>query len=338
MPDIMPPPVTCHRLALTPGEPAGIGPDICIQLAQRPQAAELVIFADPALLEQRARRLGLPLRLLDYRPEAPPRPQSAGELTLAAVPLAAPCEPGVLAAENARYVLATLAAATDAVLRGGCAALVTGPVHKGILNAGGFTFTGHTEWLAQATGAARPVMLLAHAGLRVALATTHLPLRAVPDAITADLLDEVLRILDHALRHHFGLPAPRILVTGLNPHAGEDGHLGREELDIIIPALEHLRGCGLRLTGPVPADTAFLPDRLSQHDAVLALYHDQGLAVLKHAAFDEAVNITLGLPLIRCSVDHGTALERAGRGTASDRSLQAAVDLTLAMVQHALSL
>lgn len=330
-----PPPATCLRLALTPGEPAGIGPDVCVQLAQRPQTAELVAFADPTLLEQRARWLGLPLRLREYQPGTPPRLPAAGELAVSAIPLAVPCVAGRLTTENAAYVLATLTAATDATLRGECAALVTGPVHKGILNAGGFAFTGHTEWLAQATGAARPVMLLAHAGLRVALATTHLPLRAVPDAITAELLEEVLRILDHALRRHFGLTAPRILVTGLNPHAGEDGHLGHEEIEIIIPALERLRGQGLRLTGPVPADTAFLPRRLAQHDAVLALYHDQGLAVLKHAAFDQAVNITLGLPLIRCSVDHGTALELAGTGRASARSLQAAVNLALRMAANA---
>ncbi|HEY5791178.1 MAG TPA: 4-hydroxythreonine-4-phosphate dehydrogenase PdxA, partial [Gammaproteobacteria bacterium] len=303
------------RIALTPGEPAGIGPDICVQLAQRDWPVELVAFADPGLLSARAAQLGLPLRLAPVEPGAAPRAQAAGTLTVAPVALEQPVSCGRLDPRNAGYVLETLRRATAACTAGQCAALVTGPVHKGVINESGVPFSGHTEFLAELAGGT-PVMMLACPELRVALATTHLPLAAVPQALTGELLERVLRVLDHDLRLRFGCAAPRILVCGLNPHAGEDGHLGREEIEVIAPALARLRAGGLDLVGPLPADTAFTPPRLRDADAVLALYHDQGLPVLKHVGFGRAVNITLGLPIVRTSVDHGTALELAGSGQA----------------------
>jgi len=312
------------KLALTPGEPAGIGPDLVIQLVQQPLPVELVAFAAPELLRARAAALGLPLSLIPHDPQRPPRLPNAGELSIAAIPLRAPAEAGRLDPANADYVLDTLRAATHACLAGALAGLVTGPVHKGVINEAGIPFTGHTEFLAELTGG-DPVMMLATGHLRVALATTHLPLREVADAIDPPLLEKVCRILDHDLRTRFHLAKPRILVAGLNPHAGEGGHLGREEIDIIAPVLERLRAEGLHLIGPLPADTLFTRERLQQADAVLAMYHDQGLPVLKYAGFGEAVNITLGLPLIRTSVDHGTALELAGTGRARVDSLRQAV-------------
>lgn len=315
---------TTLKLALTPGEPAGIGPDLAIQLVQQPLPVELVAFADPGLLRERAARLGLPLTLLPHDPHRPPRLPNAGELSIATVPLRTPAVAGRLDPANAEYVLDTLRAATRACLAGEMAGLVTGPVHKGVINEAGIPFTGHTEFLADLTGG-HPVMMLATGHLRVALATTHLPLREVADAITPALLEQVCRILDHDLRARFGLARPRILVAGLNPHAGEGGHLGREEIDIIAPVLERLRSEGMQLIGPLPADTLFTRDRLQHADAVLAMYHDQGLPVLKYAGFGEAVNITLGLPLLRTSVDHGTALELAGTGRARVDSLRQAV-------------
>lgn len=312
------------KLALTPGEPAGIGPDILIQLAQEALPLELVVFADPELLQSRAVQLGLPLRLIAHDHHRPPRLANAGELTVYPIPLHVPVTPGVLDAANAAYVLDTLRVATRACLSGELAGLVTGPVHKGIINDAGIPFSGHTEFLAELSGG-HPVMMLACDYLRVALVTTHLPLRAVADAISAPVLEQVCRILDHDLRTRFGIPAPRILVAGLNPHAGEGGHLGREEIDIIEPVLNKLRAEGMNLIGPLPADTLFTRDRLQAADAVLAMYHDQGLPVLKYASFGEAVNITLGLPLIRTSVDHGTALELASTGRAHITSLRHAV-------------
>ncbi len=325
-----------HRIALTPGEPAGIGPDLCVALAQRPPSGvELVAVADGGLLRRRARRLGLPLSLRPFRPDAPAAPGAPGTLSLLAVELATPEEPGQPDPTNAGYVLDALALATDRVLEGALDALVTGPVHKGVINLAGRPFTGHTEFLARRCGRGRAVMMLADGGLRVALATTHLPLAAVPAAITRERLEEVVVILHRDLVDRFGIPRPAIAVCGLNPHAGEGGSLGREEIETIRPALEALRGRGMDLRGPLPADTAFVERRLREVDAVLAMYHDQGLPALKHRGFGRAVNITLGLPIIRTSVDHGTALELAGRGGADGGSLERAVAAAGEMLRRA---
>ena len=309
------------RLALVPGEPAGIGPELCVRLAQQPPDAALVAYADPDALRTAAAALDLPLRLLD-----PDRDAGPGELALHPVPQARPTRFGQPDPANAAAVVDALRQAGAACLAGHLDGLVTGPVHKASINAGGIAYTGTTELLAAQAGA-EVVMMLANPRLRVALATTHLPLRAVPDAITRDGVTRTLRILHAALVRDFGLAAPRIAVLGLNPHAGEDGHLGREELDTIIPALEALRAEGLALEGPLPADTAFLPQKLPGYDAVLAMYHDQGLPVLKHSGFEQAVNLTLGLPYPRVAVDHGTALDLAGRGVADPSSLFAAAAL-----------
>ncbi|MFP4495512.1 MAG: 4-hydroxythreonine-4-phosphate dehydrogenase PdxA [Halochromatium sp.] len=346
------------RLALTPGEPAGIGPDLCIAVAQHPPAAELVAICDPELLAARADMLGLPLTLEAFDPERAARPPLPGTLLVdAAASLAAPVIPGTLDRAHAAYVLATLSAACKGCLGGRWDALVTGPVHKGIINEAGLSFSGHTEFLAQccaqhcpqqdtqggediggmgaqgAESAPTPVMLLAAPGLRVALATTHLPLAEVPKAITAARLEHIIRVLASSLRDAFGIPRPRILVCGLNPHAGEGGHLGSEEQQVLIPLIARLRAEGLDLEGPLPADTAFVPHQLEHADAVLAMYHDQGLPVLKHLGFGRAVNVTLGLPIIRTSVDHGTALDLAGTGRADAGSLLAAIALAAEMAQ-----
>jgi len=297
-------------IAVTTGEPAGIGPELAATLLSDPWPARIVLVGDAGLL---ARRGGRPV------PGA----------NLLHVPLAVPSTAGRLEAANARYVLALLDAALEGCASGRFDAIVTAPVHKGVINDAGIPFTGHTEYLAERTGAPLPVMMLAGGGLRVALATTHLPLAAVSAALTGERLAAVLRILDTDLRGKFGIAAPRILVCGLNPHAGEGGHLGREEIEVIEPTLRALQSEGLRLTGPVPADTAFLPERLAGHDAVLAMYHDQGLPVLKRAAFGHGVNVTLGLPVIRTSVDHGTALDLAGSGRADPGSLREALRLAV---------
>ena len=309
------------RLALVPGEPAGIGPELCVRLAQRERQAELIAYADPGTLQAAAQALGLPLALRE-----PGQATGPGELAVRPVPQARPVVFGQPDPANAPAVIAALEAAAAACLSGDCQGLVTGPVHKATINEGGIAYTGTTELLARQAGV-EVVMMLANPTLRVALATTHLALRAVPDAITGDGLARVLRITHAALRRDFGIATPRIAVLGLNPHAGEDGHLGREEIDVIIPCLQALRAEGLDLVGPLPADTAFLPAKLAGFDAVLAMYHDQGLPVLKHAGFEQAVNFTLGLPYPRVAVDHGTALELAGRGTADPSSLYAAVAL-----------
>ena len=321
-----------RRLAITPGEPAGIGPDLCVALARRAWPAELVLVGDPDLLHARARLLGVPLRLGEWRPEAPARPSQPGELSVLPVQLNAPVEPGRLAPANSAYVLATLRRATEGCLSGVFAGLVTGPVHKGVINEAGIPFTGHTEFLSELTNTPQVVMMLATPQLRVALVTTHLPLTEVPSAITAARLEAVIRILHGDLIARFRIARPRIIVCGLNPHAGEGGHLGREEIEIITPVLERLRGEGLRLEGPTPADTAFTPARLARADAVLAMYHDQGLPVLKHTGFGRAVNVTLGLPIVRTSVDHGTALELAGSGEADTGSLDYAIETALTMI------
>ncbi|WP_029918945.1 4-hydroxythreonine-4-phosphate dehydrogenase PdxA [Nevskia soli] len=323
------------RLLLTPGEPAGIGPDLAIVLAQQPLQAALAAVADPALLLARARQLGLPLRIRTLAPGASPQPHQAGELQVLPVELSAAVTAGQLDPRNAPYVLETLRLAATQVLAGSADALVTAPVHKGVINDAGVPFTGHTEFLAELCGAPTPVMMLVANSLRVALATTHLALRDVPAAITRDGLEAVLRVLHHDLRERFALAVPRILVCGLNPHAGEGGHLGREEIEVIGPVLDRLRAEGMHLTGPLPADTLFTPRQLAEGDAVLAMYHDQGLPVLKHAGFGEAVNVTLGLPIIRTSVDHGTALDLAGSGRAEAGSLEAAVQLALQLARGA---
>jgi 4-hydroxythreonine-4-phosphate dehydrogenase len=312
------------RIAITPGEPAGIGPDLCVQAAMEHGNAELVVIADPDLLAGRADRLGLALQLTDFDDTIPAAPHRAGSLKVLPVKMDRPALPGRLDTGNADYVLRTLATACDGCLARRFAALVTGPVHKGVINDAGLAFTGHTEFLAERCHA-HPVMMLTAPGLRVALATTHLPLQDVSARITSDRLERVIRILDADLRGKFAIRQPRILVCGLNPHAGEGGHLGREETEIIEPLVERLKSAGLNLSGPVPADTAFVPDKLAAADAVLAMYHDQGLPVLKHLGFGHAVNITLGLPIIRTSVDHGTALELAGTGRADPGSLTSAL-------------
>ncbi|MFD1804164.1 4-hydroxythreonine-4-phosphate dehydrogenase PdxA [Mixta tenebrionis] len=322
------------RVVITPGEPAGIGPDVAIQLAQRDWPVELVVCASPRLLAERAQRLGLPLSLDEYQPDAPARPQRAGTLTILPVALAAPVAAGELAVANSRYVLDTLTRACDGCLSGEFAALITGPVHKGVINDAGISFSGHTEFFAERAACERVVMMLATETLRVALATTHLPLKAVSDAITEASLHEVITILHQDLQRKFGIARPHILVCGLNPHAGEGGHMGREEIDTIIPALDKLRQQGMRLTGPLPADTLFQPKYLQQADAVLAMYHDQGLPVLKYQGFGRAVNITLGLPFIRTSVDHGTALELAGQGNADAGSFITALNLAITMIKE----
>ncbi|MFP5407964.1 MAG: 4-hydroxythreonine-4-phosphate dehydrogenase PdxA [Gammaproteobacteria bacterium] len=317
-------------LALTAGEPAGIGPDLCIALSQQALPCRLTVLGDTDVLRARAAQLGIAVDFLggDAIPEHTP-----GALHVRHLPVASPVTPGVLNADNSAHVLALLDAAIEGCLNGAYHALVTAPVHKGIINDAGFAFTGHTEYLADHSDTHKVVMMLAGGGLRVALATTHLPLRAVADAITPALLDEVIRILHADLRDKFGISRPRILVAGLNPHACESGHLGREEIDVIEPALDRLRGEGLDLVGPLPADTLFSRIRNEPCDAVLAMYHDQGLPVLKYASFGAGVNITLGLPFIRTSVDHGTALDLAGTGRAEVGSLLMAIQMAMEMVE-----
>lgn len=309
-------------IAITPGEPAGIGPDLACGLADALDADRLVLIADPDLLADRVRSLGLPEAFVDYR-GADAEPPGVPEVL--AVPLAAPAAAGRLDPANAEYVLETLRRAAEGCLRGEFDAMVTAPVHKGVINEAGVPFSGHTEFLAELTGAPRPVMMLTAERLRVALATTHLPLSEVAAALTPQGLESVLEVLEGDLRARYGLPRPKILVAGLNPHAGEGGHLGREEIDVIAPVLERLRARGMDLEGPLPADTMFTPPLLARADAVLAMYHDQGLPVLKYVGFGHAVNVTLGLPIIRTSVDHGTALDLAGSGRADGGSLRAAL-------------
>lgn len=326
-------PASLPRIALSTGEPAGIGPDICIKLAQTPHPADIVAFGDPALLQARAAALGLPLSL-DNGADPKRVAQQAGRLRVVPVKLAKPVAAGRLDTANAAYVIDILERATRGCLAGEYDALVTAPVHKGVINDAGNPFSGHTEFLATLCHAPHPLMLLAAGRLRVALATTHLPLKDVPPAINRESLQQCLRTLREGLRTRFGIAAPQILVLGLNPHAGEGGHLGREEIEIIGPACDDLRAEGARIVGPVSADTAFNPARLDGMDAVLAMYHDQGLPVLKYAGFGQAVNVTLGLPIVRTSVDHGTALELAGSGRAEHNSLEAALQTAIAMTRR----
>jgi len=324
---------TLPRIALTPGEPAGIGPDLCIQLAQKELACQLVVIADPALLTQRAQQLNLPLSIKTFDPQHTITQHTIGTLTVLPCTLAATAESGTLTAANSHYVLKTIELATRGCLSGQFSAMLTGPVHKGIINDAGIHFTGHTEFIAAITGG-HPVMMLATKGLRVALATTHLPLAEVSAAITQATLQTVIQLLDKDLRQRFGLAQPHILVCGLNPHAGENGHMGREEIEVIEPVLKQCRQIGINLQGPLPADTLFTDKYLQTADAVLAMYHDQGLPVLKYKGFGQAVNITLGLPIIRTSVDHGTALDLAGTGKAELGSLQYALQTAIQMAQH----
>ncbi|MDY0419139.1 4-hydroxythreonine-4-phosphate dehydrogenase PdxA [Enterobacter sp. 170198] len=321
-----------HRVVITPGEPAGIGPDLVVQLAQRSWPVELVVCADATLLQDRAALLGLPLTLIPYVEGQQPAPQQAGTLTLLSVPLRTPVIPGQLSTENGHYVVDTLARACDGCLNGEFAALITGPVHKGVINEAGIPFTGHTEFFEERSRSPKVVMMLATEEMRVALVTTHLPIKAIPDAITPELLREIIGILHHDLQTKFGIKQPHVLVCGLNPHAGEGGHMGTEEIDTIIPVLEEMRAKGMHLSGPLPADTLFQPKYLDNADAVLAMYHDQGLPVLKYQGFGRGVNITLGLPFIRTSVDHGTALDLAGQGKADVGSFITALNLAIKMI------
>ncbi len=315
-------------LVITSGEPAGIGPDLCLQLAQHEQP--LVMIADRLLLQQRAAQLGIDVQLHDYTAA---NPRAKGKLSVLHVPLAQPAQAGILDTANAAYVLETLRRALQGCQSGEFSGMVTAPVHKGIINDAGIPFTGHTEFLAEQTNTPLVVMMLAGGGMRVALATTHLPLREVADAITQPLLEDILRILQRDLQRRFGIAKPRILVAGLNPHAGEGGHLGREEIEVMIPTLDKLRAEGFNVSAPIPADTLFAAHRLRECDAVLTMYHDQGLPVLKHASFGEGVNITLGLPIIRTSVDHGTALDLAGTGKAQIGSMLEAIKVATEMVR-----
>jgi 4-hydroxythreonine-4-phosphate dehydrogenase len=319
-------------LALTPGEPAGIGPDIVARLAERPLPARVILIADRDLLASRARDLGIRLELRDWQAEASERTDA---LEVLHVPLRAAAVAGKLDARNSAYVIETLEHAIDGCLDGRFDAMVTGPVHKGIINAAGVEFTGHTEMLAERTGTPRVVMMLCGGGLRVALATTHVALRDVPAQLDQPMLEETLRILVHDLSWRYALSRPRIGVAGLNPHAGESGYLGREDIDIIQPVIERLAAEGLDVQGPLPADTLFTPARLKAFDAVLTMYHDQGLPVLKYASFGRGINVTLGLPIVRTSVDHGTALDIAGSGAADAGSLMEAIEAAAVMARNA---
>jgi len=324
----LPPP-----LVITAGEPAGIGPDLCAQLAVAPPDIPVVIIADKNLLLQRTRQLGIALQVQDYAIEKQNAVQP-NTLTVIHIPLDVPSQCGVLNVANSGYVLETLRRAVQGCQAGEFSGMVTAPVHKGIINDAGIPFTGHTEFLAEQTHTKLVVMMLVGGGMRVALATTHLALKDVPAAITAPLLEDVLRIIQRDLQRRFGIAQPRILVAGLNPHAGEGGYLGREEIEVMIPVLDRLRASGVDVSIPLPADTLFTPQKLAQCDCVLSMYHDQGLPVLKHASFGQGVNVTLGLPIIRTSVDHGTALDLAGTGRADSGSLLEAIRLAAAMVRY----
>lgn len=318
-------------LAITSGEPAGIGPDICLHLACHPAQYEAVVLGDPDLLRERARQLGLALDITPWS-AGQPAPFGDGGLPVLAVPCSEPPACGELNPSNSPYVLQLLDHAVSGINEGSFSALVTAPIQKSVISDAGIPFTGHTEYLQRKAGVDQVVMMLATEGLMVALATTHLPLRQVPDALTRERILSVTRVLNSSLKERFGLPEPRILVCGINPHAGEDGHLGDEEHTTLIPALDTLRSEGIDVIGPLPADTLFTYKVLAQGDVVLAMYHDQGLPVLKYKGFGDAVNITLGLPFIRTSVDHGTALDIAGTGRANPSSLETAMQYARSMV------
>jgi 4-hydroxythreonine-4-phosphate dehydrogenase len=322
------------RIAITPGEPAGIGPDLTIVIAQQDWPVELVVVACKKLMQERAEKLGLPLTLIDYDVDMPAKPQKAGTITILSVDMAEACIPGELNPENGSYVIETLRIASEKNISGEIDAIVTGPVHKGLINQSGIAFSGHTEYFANQANCADVVMMLATEGLRVALVTTHIPLAYVAKAITAERLQKVTRILNTDLINKFGIKEPRIYVCGINPHAGEDGHLGREEIDVMIPALDVLKAEGIKVIGPLPADTIFQEKYLSDADAILTMYHDQGLPVLKYKGFGSSVNITLGLPFIRTSVDHGTALELAGTNLADSGSFIEAITTAIKLANN----
>ena len=324
------------RIAITPGEPAGIGPDLTIVIAQQDWSVELVVVACKKLMQARADKLGLPLTLIDYDNEADAKPQKAGTITILSVDMADACIPGELNAENGAYVIETLRIASEKNISGEIDAIVTGPVHKGLINQSGIAFSGHTEYFANQANCSDVVMMLATEGLRVALVTTHIPLAYVAKAITAERLQKVTRILNTDLINKFGIKEPKIYVCGINPHAGEDGHLGREEIDVMIPALDELKAEGIKVIGPLPADTIFQEKYLSNADAILTMYHDQGLPVLKYKGFGSSVNITLGLPFIRTSVDHGTALELAGTNLADSGSFIEAITTAIKLANNQL--
>ncbi|MEY8252060.1 MAG: 4-hydroxythreonine-4-phosphate dehydrogenase PdxA [Colwellia sp.] len=309
-----------QRIAITPGEPAGIGPDLIITIAQQDWPVEMVVIASKVLLQERAKALSLPLTIIDYDKNTPVKAQQAGSLTVLDVELAQPCIPGTLNSANGSYVVETLRIASEKNISGEFDAIVTGPVHKGLINKAGIAFSGHTEYFATQANCTDVVMMLATEGLRVALVTTHIPLAYVAKAITYERLQKVTRILHQDLQEKFGIKSPKIYACGINPHAGEDGHLGREEIEVMEPAFAELRTEGIDIIGPLPADTIFQEKYLAEADAILAMYHDQGLPVLKYKGFGSSVNITLGLPFIRTSVDHGTALELAGKGIADSGS------------------
>ncbi len=319
--------LSAKRIVVTTGEPSGIGPDLALAAALADWPCELIFAGDPELLASRAALLRLDLKPVGWREDAPPVPHRAGTLPMLTSRLACEARAGNPDPANARYVLSTIDAAADGCIAGRFHAMVTAPVQKSSINDAGIPFKGHTEYLADRAGGAYPVMLLVAGKLRVALATTHLPLSEVPRHITRESLERTVGVLERGLRESFRIAAPRILICGLNPHAGEGGHLGREEIEVIAPTVAALRARGLAVTGPVPADTAFTPASLAGADAVLAMYHDQGLPVIKHSGFGQAVNVTLGLPFHRASVDHGTALDLAGTGRADPGSLFEAIRL-----------
>jgi 4-hydroxythreonine-4-phosphate dehydrogenase len=330
---------TLPRIAITAGEPAGIGPDLCLLLAHTALSAQIVVIADSSMLQARAAQMGIKIHVLPFDKDHRQTHVGNGSLTVLHRAINSPAIAGTLNAQNSAYVLETLRTAASGCISGEHKttlfdAMVTAPVHKGVINDAGIAFSGHTEFLAELTNTEQVVMMLVGGGMRVALATTHLPLKDVPQAITQNSLETTIRILHQDLVTKFGIKNPRILVAGLNPHAGEDGYLGREEIEIINPVLEKLRTEGIHLVGALPADTLFAKHHLSKADAVLAMYHDQGLPVLKHASFGEGVNITLGLPIIRTSVDHGTALDLAGTGNIEIGSLLAAIELAISLANN----
>lgn len=320
------------RLLITPGEPAGIGPDITVKLAQEAWDVEIIAIADPALLMERANQLGLPLVCVPCDLQSPPTAHQPGQLKVLPISLHQPVTPGTLSTANAGYVLQTLNTAAELCLSNQADAIVTGPVHKGVMNEAGIPFSGHTEYFAEVCHVPQTIMLFVVEQLKVALMTTHLPLSAVPSAITQTKITSTLQLLNDELKTKFHVAAPRILVCGLNPHAGENGHLGREEIDVIRPAIETLRQQGLLIEGPLPADTVFTPPFMARAEVIVGMYHDQVLPVVKTLGFGNAVNVTLGLPFIRTSVDHGTALDVAGTGQADAGSLSVAMKLAVEMM------
>lgn len=325
------------RIAITPGEPAGIGPDLVIAIAQQPWPVQLVVVASKILLEERAKQLNLPITLIDYDVNAEVTPQAKSTLTILDIPLAQPCIAGTLDSNNGAYVVETLKVASDKNMSGEFDAVVTGPVNKGLINKAGVSFSGHTEFFAHQANCSDVVMMLATKGLRVALVTTHIPLAYVSKAITFERLQKVTRILHQDLKNKFGIESPKIYACGINPHAGEDGHLGREEIEVMEPAFAELREEGINIIGPLPADTIFQEKYLKDADAILTMFHDQGLPVLKYKGFGASVNITLGLPFVRTSVDHGTAQELAGTGQADSGSMMEAMRTAIELVNSAIS-